>query len=227
MGKQAAIAETSAPNVVTVEALGPVPHATYDVTVTARPHPPDTPNALLTINNATVVATVDVVALPNLRLRVVGEGNASVTVGPPLDSGQNTKVLDWARGLLRLQLYLGAALIAFGGLLAVFAAHQNRPLTVTSTPTTTTATTTAPTVPGQVPVEPSVPRSASSSTTSSTTSGTGPPAGATRVEASGGTTSSDTSLLQSVALAIIATGATLIPTGAAGILTAKINTPTT
>lgn len=124
MVAKAATATSSDPDKVTVEELASVPYATFEVIVSVMASP-EVPNAEVKVNGAPVIANANEVKLLNLQLRAIGVGDALVTAGPSPTSGTNLTVLGWAKGLLRLQLLLGAGLIVAGGLLALFGSRQS------------------------------------------------------------------------------------------------------
>ncbi len=244
MAPSAPTGSTSDPTVVTVEVLQPVPYGQYNVNVAAIAAPPAAANAAVTVNGEAppdLTVAGNLITLPGVRLRAIGRGTATVTVGPSSDSPITQSVLLWAKNLLRLQLWIGAGLI-FGGGLFVFStlrlSHPNLTFTSGPTPPAASATTTSLKVPGSTTTSTATPggpaalppaagsggsTTAASITVVANSTTIAAPAGG-QIGAPGGATSSDTSLVQTVALAMITAGATLIPTGAASILAGKVKT---
>ena len=128
----------------------------------------------------------------------------------PGGKGSVAKLGYW---LLWWQFGVGAAVIIFGGIAGMyFGTHQPSVNAQQSVLTATTTTSSPKTPPTTTAVPGTLPGVATGSTTT-----TIPAAAATP----GGTTSSTVSLVQAIALAMVAGGAALIPTGGAALLIAK------
>lgn len=123
--------------------------------------------------------------------------------------------VDFLYRTLRLQLVAGFMLVLGGGIAGMYFVTHNPSLTAQNAISKEQA---------GLPAQEVGPTSITTTTTA-----TSAPAGATPTTAvvpitPGGTTSSTVSLVQALALAIVAAGATMIPTGAIGVLAAKVKT---
>ncbi len=198
-------------------------------------------DARVLVNGDEVATTSDFVNLrDDVSAQILAAGTARIVVGPQADGGGMLSRFGLRRSAssagpvlvyrtLRLQLWAGFGLVVAGGLGGMHfgtnqAALQGQTraleaqagVTTTSTqpkgPTTTTTSTTTTTIAGAPSQATVVPTTAA---TPGTITAQNPPT-------PGGTTSSTVSLVQAVALAMVAAGATMIPTGAVGVLAAKV-----
>jgi len=198
-------------------------------------------DARVLVNGDEVATTNDFVSLrDDVSARIMAAGTTSIVVGPEADGGRLLSGFHMDRSAssvgpllvyrtLRLQLWAGVALVAAGGLGGMYygttqgslkgqtrALEAQAGVTTTSTSmkgsTTTTSSASTTTIPGASGQPTVVPTTGA--TTGSVTAQNPP--------TPGGTTSSTVSLVQAIALAMVAAGATMIPTGAVGLLAAKV-----
>ncbi len=239
---------TSDPKVATVTVREPVATGLFHVHVDQLASA-DTPNGKVLVDGQTRQAPGDQVALiEGVTLNIVGVGEATVTVGPPAASastpgnsnkgatssgagaGSDKTSLDGVKQILALQLWLGFGLILGGAILGMYFGTHNPSVNAEKNQAAFIA-------PVTTKVDKATAASIATTTTvaTATTTTTGPAsagifnpidAGSTPVTVKpttpGGTTSSSVSLVQALAIAVIAAGATLLPSGAASVLAGKI-----
>lgn len=198
-------------------------------------------DARVLVNGDPVATTNDFVRLRgDVSAQIMAVGTTSIVVGPEADAGRLWFGLGLRRSAspagalllyrtLRLQLAAGVVLVGVGGVGGMYygttqgtlkgqtrALEAQAGVTTTSTSikgsTTTTPSTTTTSIPESPGQATAVPTTAA---TTGTITAQNPPT-------PGGTTSSTVSLVQAIALAMVAAGATMIPTGAVGVLAARV-----